>query len=63
MACHIRLELYNTLGQKILIVEDAYKTAGMYQVNVDASNLPSGIILYRIRAGEFLSVRKMVLLK
>ena len=37
--------------------------AGRYDINFNASNLPSGVYFYRIQAGEFIQTRKMVLLK
>jgi hypothetical protein len=37
--------------------------SGYHQVSFDAANLPSGLYLYEIKAGEFSSIKKMVLLK
>jgi hypothetical protein len=40
-----------------------FKTAGNYSVNFDASNLPSGIYFYKLEAGSFTQIKKMMLLK
>jgi hypothetical protein len=42
---------------------DKKQNAGTYQVEWDASGLASGIYYYRIQAGEFQDVKKMILLK
>jgi hypothetical protein len=60
---HVALDIYNTLGQKVATLLDSKINAGSHDVQFDASNLPSGIYFYRIQAGEFSQVRKMVLLR
>ncbi|MBK7265155.1 MAG: hypothetical protein IPI12_02215 [Ignavibacteriales bacterium] len=37
--------------------------SGYHQISFDASNLPSGLYLYEIKAGEFSSIKKMLLMK
>ncbi|KAA0237277.1 MAG: peptidase S8, partial [Ignavibacteria bacterium CHB3] len=37
--------------------------AGRYEVNFDASKLASGIYMYRLESNNFLSIKKMILLK
>jgi hypothetical protein len=59
----VTLDIYNTLGQKVAILLDTKMNAGAHDVTFDASNLPSGIYFYRIQAGEFSQVKKMVLLR
>jgi len=60
---YVTLEVFNTLGQKVATLLDKKMNAGSHDVIFDASNLPSGIYLYRIQAGEYSQVRKMVLLR
>ena len=60
---HVALEVYNTLGQKVATLLDKPMISGQHEVEFNANNLPSGIYFYRIQAGEFHDVKKMVLLK
>jgi hypothetical protein len=60
---HVTLDVYNTLGQKVETLLNSKMNAGSHDVEFDASALPSGIYFYRIQAGEFSQVRKMVLLR
>jgi hypothetical protein len=59
----VELTIYNLLGQKIETLVKERQQAGHHQVNWDASGFPGGIYYYRIVAGEFQQVRKMILLK
>jgi len=58
----VNLTIFNVLGEKIKKLIDKEQTAGTYQINFDASSLPSGIYFYRIEAGDFVETKKMVLL-
>lgn len=70
---HVRLNIYNTLGQRIATLVNSNQDPGTYHIPYDASKLPSGIFFYQIeavnaatRAGGhpiFTDVKKMVLLK
>ncbi len=60
---HVKLYIYNTLGQLLKKLVDQNKSAGRYTIEFNASNLPSGIYFYRIQAGEYVSVKKMLLMK
>ena len=59
----VSLTVYNTLGQKIASLVNQYKQAGNYEVKFDASRFTSGIYFYRLEAGKFTSVKKMILMK
>jgi hypothetical protein len=59
----VLVEVYNLLGQKIVTLFDGYKSAGYHVVDFDASNLPTGIYFYRIKADRFQNVKKMMLVK
>ncbi len=59
----VNLTVYNSLGQEVDVLVNRQQTAGRYTVQFDASNLPSGVYFYRITAGEFGSVKKMILTK
>jgi len=60
---HVTLSIYNALGEKVAELVNEVQTAGTYKVNFNATNLASGLYLYRIQAGNFVQTRKMMLLK
>jgi hypothetical protein len=60
----IDLTIYNVLGQPVISpIRGKYYSAGTYSVSVNASSLSSGVYFYKLRAGEFQGVRKMVVMK
>jgi len=59
----VQLSVYNILGEKVMELVNGKMSAGYHSVNFDASNLSSGMYIYRITAGSFVSVKKMMLLK
>ena len=62
-ASNVKLIVYNTLGQIVKTLESGYKTAGNYSINFNASDLPSGIFFYKLEAGKFSQIKKMMLIK
>jgi hypothetical protein len=64
----VKLEIYNILGQKLRTLVDEYQLRDNYSVVWDSQNdhgirMPSGLYFYRISAGKFIQIKKMVLLK
>ena len=59
----VTISIYNTLGMEITKLVNEEKTAGNYSIEFNASSLPSGVYFYRIRAGDFIDTKKMILLK
>ena len=59
----VRLEIFNVFGQRIAVLVDELRSAGYYTEHFDAGHLASGIYFYRIRAGEFTEVKKLMLLR
>jgi len=73
----IQLKIYNALGQEIITLVNEQLHAGIYEVNWDASNYPSGVYYYRLVVGDnlpgqlgtnnggtiFSQTKKLVLLK
>ena len=57
------IKIFNTLGEEIETLVNSEKSVGSYEVNFDASNLPSGVYFYQFRAGTFVQTRKMILIK
>ncbi len=62
-ASTVKLEVYNVLGQKVSTLVNSRQLKGAYQVVFDGANLTSGVYFYKIEAGEFSSVKKMLLVK
>jgi hypothetical protein len=59
----VSLKLYNVLGQEVITLVDGEKPAGIYEVQFSANNMSSGMYLYRLQAGEYVAVKKLVLLE
>jgi hypothetical protein len=59
----VSLSVYNVLGQKVATLVNKVESAGVHNVTFDASNLTSGVYIYRIQAGSFTQSKKMILLK
>lgn len=57
------LVIYNTIGELVEIVVNETLGAGYYNHEYDASKLSSGIYLYRIVSGDFVDVKKMIIVK
>ena len=60
---YVDLSIYNVLGQKVATLVDDRQQAVHHQVEWDASGFASGVYYYRIEAGEFQDVKKMILLR
>jgi Pro-kumamolisin, activation domain/Secretion system C-terminal sorting domain len=60
---HVSLIIYDVIGRKVATLYDGNEKAGTYNVRFDASNLASGIYFYRLQAGNFVSTKKMLLIK
>jgi hypothetical protein len=61
--CKVCLIIYNIAGQEVTRLIDGDKPAGYYNMTWKVENLPSGIYLYKLTAGEFIETGKMLLLK
>jgi hypothetical protein len=59
----VTLKIYNTLGQEVVTLVSEKLIAGSYKYDWDAGSLASSVYLYRIRAGNYVEVKKMLLLK
>ena len=62
-AANVKLIIYNILGQEIKTLVNEFKEAGVHTVNFNASELNSGLYIYKIEAGSFTQTRKMTLIK
>lgn len=59
----VKLEVFNSLGQKVVTLVDQNMPIGNHSINFDSKNLSSGVYFYRIESGGFVQVRSMVLIK
>lgn len=59
----VTLKVYDVLGREVATLVNRKQSPGSYSVKFDASNLPSGIYFYTLRAGEFAQTKKMILLE
>ena len=67
-ATDVTLEIYNVMGQRVRTLAEGNHEPGRYQIVWSATNdigqaLSSGMYIYRIQAGDFVSVKKLVLMK
>jgi hypothetical protein len=60
---HVVLEVFNVLGQSVARLVDGQLNAGTYRISFDASQLSSGVYLYRLKADNLVQTKKMVLMK
>ncbi|MEP0862237.1 MAG: T9SS type A sorting domain-containing protein [Ignavibacterium sp.] len=59
----VQLKIFDVLGRDLFTLEDNYKEPGNYETEFDASSLASGVYIYRLSAGDFVDVKKMVVVK
>jgi len=60
---HIKLKVYNTLGEVVDVLVDETKTPGTHKVYFERNNLSSGVYLYTLETGNSRVSRKMIVLK
>lgn len=59
----VRLSIYNVLGQETAVLANSRYKAGTYQVRFNSTSISSGIYYYRLSAGNFSAVKKLVITK
>ena len=59
----VEIVIFDILGKEITKIVNEYKNAGSYEVSFNASEIPSGIYYYRLKAGSYSSIKKLVVLK
>jgi hypothetical protein len=60
---YVRLEIFNALGQEVASLVNGFQEAGQYEVRWNASDAPSGVYFYKLTAGSFSAIRKLMLVK
>jgi len=59
----VKLKVYDALGNEVASLVDGVVEAGIHEVTFDASHLSSGVYIYKLSVNEFVSIKKMVLLR
>lgn len=59
----VTLKIYDILGKEVATLVNEQKSTGRYSVNFDASNLSSGVYIYQIHINDYVSSKKLLLLK
>jgi Secretion system C-terminal sorting domain len=59
----VSLRIFDLLGKEVAIIVNEQQSAGNYSVNFDGSSLTSGMYFYELKSGNFVQIRKMMLLK
>ena len=59
----VSLKVYDILGKEVATLIDGFEEAGYHQASLNATNLASGLYFYRITAGSFTDVKKLVVVK
>jgi hypothetical protein len=62
-ADRVKLEVFNVLGQRVSMLVNEWKSAGVHRVTFDAAALPSGVYFYRFSYSQGVATKKMTLLK
>lgn len=62
-AMSVVLEVFDLTGRKVAVLHDGFKSAGNHTTKFDAANLAGGVYIYRLKTGNFIETRKMILVK
>lgn len=63
VASHVTVKLYDEIGREVVTLENSEKPAGIHTLNFSAETLSSGVYYYKLIAGNYSALRKLVLLK
>ena len=62
-AAYVSLKVYNLLGVEVQTLYNGIRHAGIFVATFDGTNLPSGVYVYRLRSGNFVETKKLVLVR
>jgi hypothetical protein len=63
VSSEVTLKVYDVLGNEVATIVDEYRDAGSYDVTFNASQLASGMYVYKLQAGDFVETKKMLFMK
>jgi hypothetical protein len=59
----VKISVYDVLGKEVKTLVNSFRQAGAYKVKLDAADLASGVYFYRMTAGRFADLKKLIVLK
>ena len=59
----MKISILNAIGEEVAVLLNEEKEPGYHNVEFNAANLPSGVYFYQLKAGDFVQMKKMLLLK
>jgi hypothetical protein len=62
-ATHVTIEIFNVMGQRVSVLAEGNKEAGLHTVDWNGNNVSSGVYFYRLTTPEFVQTKKMLLMK
>jgi YVTN family beta-propeller protein len=62
-ATELKINVYTILGEKVITASEGMFEPGLYEAEINASNLTNGVYIYRFESEEFTQTRKMIILK
>ncbi len=60
---NVKLSVFNAAGKEVQVLINRSMTRGSYSVTFDGDDISSGVYFYKLSAGDFISVKKMILVK
>jgi len=60
---NVKITILNAIGEEVAVILNEIKEAGYHYIQLNASNLPSGVYFYQLKAGSFVQTKKMILLR
>jgi len=62
-AAHVILTVFDILGREVSVLVNDRRSAGVYEIKFDGSNLASGVYFYRLQAEDFIQSKRLLILK
>lgn len=59
----VQIRLYTIIGEEVLLLVNEEKDQGWYEIKLNMNSFSSGVYIYRMNAGNYVSTRKMILIK